>query len=205
MRWVGPRARTARRLDRPARPDRLRGAVRAGGRRGSSPGSAPTRCGPVPTAVRRIGASPAAGPRSAPCSWTSRCSPASATSTAPSCCSGTASRRSGRAAASTPTSGRGCGPTWSTLMRSGVRMGRIVTTRPEDRARRRGPSQRDDAHYVYRRTGLPCRICGTEVRTEVMVGPQPLLVPGPARRPEARARPSIAPRRHGSAVYLRAR
>jgi endonuclease-8 len=56
------------------------------------------------------------------------------------------------------------------LMRSGVRMGRIVTTRPEDRARRRGAVQRDDAHYVYRRTGLPCRVCGTGVRTELMVG-----------------------------------
>ena len=56
------------------------------------------------------------------------------------------------------------------LMRSGVRMGRIVTTRPGDRGRRRGAVQRDDAHYVYRRTGLPCRICSTEVRTELMVG-----------------------------------
>jgi endonuclease-8 len=57
-----------------------------------------------------------------------------------------------------------------TLMRSGVRLGRIVTTRPEDRSRRRGAVQRDDAHYVYRRTGLPCRVCGTEIRTQVMVG-----------------------------------
>jgi endonuclease-8 len=57
-----------------------------------------------------------------------------------------------------------------TLMRAGVRAGRIVTTRPEDRDSRRGPAGRTDAHYVYRRTGLPCRICGTEVRTEVMVG-----------------------------------
>jgi formamidopyrimidine-DNA glycosylase len=56
------------------------------------------------------------------------------------------------------------------LMRAGVRLGRIVTTRPEHRSRRRGPAQRDDAHYVYRRTGLPCRVCGTEVRTEEMVG-----------------------------------
>ena len=74
--------------------------------------------------------------------------------------------------------GRGVEPDlWSqmwgdlvTLMRSGVRMGRIVTTRPEDRTRRSGAARRDDAHYVYRRTGLPCRVCGTEVRTEVMVG-----------------------------------
>ncbi len=57
-----------------------------------------------------------------------------------------------------------------TLMKAGVRAGRIVTTRAEDRERRRGPAGRTDAHYVYRRTGLPCRICGTEVRTEVMVG-----------------------------------
>ena len=57
-----------------------------------------------------------------------------------------------------------------TLMRAGVRLGRIVTTRPEHRARRRGAVQRADAHYAYRRTGLPCRICGTDVRTEVMVG-----------------------------------
>src|SRR4051794_508977 len=57
-----------------------------------------------------------------------------------------------------------------TLMRAGVRMGRIVTTRPEHRSRRRGPVDLEDARYVYRRTGLPCRICATEVRTEVMVG-----------------------------------
>jgi endonuclease VIII len=54
------------------------------------------------------------------------------------------------------------------LMRAGVRLGRIVTTRPADRPRRRGPVPLEDARYVYRRTGLPCRICGTEVRTEVM-------------------------------------
>jgi endonuclease-8 len=56
------------------------------------------------------------------------------------------------------------------LMRSGVRMGRIVTTRPEHRDRRGGAVRRDDAHYVYRRTGLPCRVCGTPVQTQVMVG-----------------------------------
>ena len=57
-----------------------------------------------------------------------------------------------------------------TLMRAGVRMGRIVTTRPEHRSRRSGAVRLEDARYVYRRTGLPCRICGTEIRTEVMVG-----------------------------------
>jgi endonuclease VIII len=56
------------------------------------------------------------------------------------------------------------------LMRSGVRLGRIVTTLPADRSRRGGAVRRDDAHYVYRRTGLPCRVCGTQIRTELMVG-----------------------------------
>jgi formamidopyrimidine-DNA glycosylase len=56
-------------------------------------------------------------------------------------------------------------------MRAGVRAGHIVTTRPEDRSRRtRGQVPREDRFYVYRRTDLPCRLCGTPVRTEVMVG-----------------------------------
>lgn len=64
-------------------------------------------------------------------------------------------------------------PLWEdtvALMKAGVRAGRIVTTRPQDRDRRSGRARRDDAHYVYRRAGRPCRICGTEVRTQVMVG-----------------------------------
>jgi endonuclease-8 len=57
-----------------------------------------------------------------------------------------------------------------TLMRAGVRQGRIVTTRLEDRFHRRGPARPEEAHYVYRRTGLPCRVCGTGIRTEIMAG-----------------------------------
>jgi endonuclease-8 len=56
------------------------------------------------------------------------------------------------------------------LIRAGARAGRIVTTRPEDRQRRTGRVTRDDAYYVYRRHDLPCRLCGTPIRTEVMVG-----------------------------------
>ena len=56
-----------------------------------------------------------------------------------------------------------------TLMRAGVRSGRIVTVRDADRPRR-GRLTRDEAVYVYRRTGLPCRVCGTEIRTEVLAG-----------------------------------
>ncbi|MEO6714381.1 MAG: DNA-formamidopyrimidine glycosylase family protein [Mycobacteriales bacterium] len=50
------------------------------------------------------------------------------------------------------------------MLRAGVRMGRIVTTKPEHRARRSGPARDEDAHYVYRRTDLPCRLCGTPIR-----------------------------------------
>jgi endonuclease-8 len=73
------------------------------------------------------------------------------------------------------------------LMHDGVRVGAIVTTRPEDRGavpgghvpdlpsartRRRtrqntdglpGAVAHDDAFYVYHRDGLPCRICGTTI------------------------------------------
>lgn len=56
------------------------------------------------------------------------------------------------------------------LMRTGVRVGRIETLRPQDRPRKRGPLAQDEARYVYRRAGLPCRICGTEIRTEVLDG-----------------------------------
>lgn len=49
------------------------------------------------------------------------------------------------------------------LMQAGVRAGRIVTTRPADRPG--GRVTREKAHYVYRRTGLPCRVCSTGIRT----------------------------------------
>jgi endonuclease VIII len=54
------------------------------------------------------------------------------------------------------------------LMRAGVRAGHIVTTERADRERRSGRPRREDRFYVYRRQGLPCRRCGTEVRTAVM-------------------------------------
>ena len=55
-----------------------------------------------------------------------------------------------------------------TLMRAGVRSGRIVTTEREHRSRRTGPTTAADRSYVYRRAGLPCRVCGTLVRTAEM-------------------------------------
>ena len=56
------------------------------------------------------------------------------------------------------------------LLRDGRSRGRIVTTLPADRSRLGGAVRVDDAYYVYRRTGSPCRICGTAVVAEPMVG-----------------------------------
>ena len=49
------------------------------------------------------------------------------------------------------------------LMRAGMVDRRIVTTLAKDRDHKRGKVQIDDEHYVYRRNGRPCRICGTKV------------------------------------------
>jgi len=54
------------------------------------------------------------------------------------------------------------------LMRAGLRSGRIVTTRPTHRERQRGFIRNADAHYVYRRTGLSCRVCATPIAMRLL-------------------------------------
>jgi endonuclease-8 len=49
------------------------------------------------------------------------------------------------------------------LMRAGMVDRRIVTTLAKDRDHKRGKVQVGDEHYVYRRNGQPCRICGTKI------------------------------------------
>ena len=60
------------------------------------------------------------------------------------------------------------------LMAEGVRTGRIDTVRPEHTPEAMGRPPRVDDHggevYVYRRTGQPCLVCGSLVRTDVLVG-----------------------------------
>ncbi|MEJ7833358.1 MAG: DNA-formamidopyrimidine glycosylase family protein [Nocardioides sp.] len=60
------------------------------------------------------------------------------------------------------------------LMAEGVRTGRIDTVRPEHTPEAMGRSPRVDDHggevYVYRRTGQPCLICGSVVRTAILAG-----------------------------------
>lgn len=55
---------------------------------------------------------------------------------------------------------------WTTLvgmLRDGLRRGRIVTVTAEDAGRAPGRLATEDARYVYRREGLPCRRCGTPI------------------------------------------
>ena len=60
------------------------------------------------------------------------------------------------------------------LMAEGVRTGRIDTVRPEHTPEAMGRPPRVDDHggevYVYRRTGQACHVCGSQVRTDVLLG-----------------------------------
>jgi endonuclease-8 len=60
------------------------------------------------------------------------------------------------------------------VVAEGVRTGRIDTVRPEHTPEAMGRAPRKDDHggevYVYRRTGQPCLVCGTKVRTRELVG-----------------------------------
>jgi endonuclease-8 len=49
------------------------------------------------------------------------------------------------------------------LMRAGMVDRRIVTTRAKDRPRAKGQALKEEAHYVYRRQGRDCFVCGTKV------------------------------------------
>ena len=49
------------------------------------------------------------------------------------------------------------------LLRVGLRLDRIVTVTPDDSGAARGRLGNDDRLYVYKRDGLPCRRCGTEI------------------------------------------
>ncbi|MFL6062452.1 MAG: Fpg/Nei family DNA glycosylase [Marmoricola sp.] len=60
------------------------------------------------------------------------------------------------------------------LMEYGVATGRIDTVRPEHTPEAMGREPRKDDHggevYVYRRHGQECLVCGSKIRTDVLVG-----------------------------------
>ncbi len=48
-------------------------------------------------------------------------------------------------------------------MSDGTRHGRIITTIPRDQVSGALPVPVEEAHYVYKPNGQPCRICGTDI------------------------------------------
>jgi formamidopyrimidine-DNA glycosylase len=68
-------------------------------------------------------------------------------------------------------------PLWAPLaglIAEGVRLGRIDTVRADHTPEAMGRPARADDHggkvYVYRRTGQPCLVCGSAVRTDTLAG-----------------------------------
>ncbi|HEV2798630.1 MAG TPA: DNA-formamidopyrimidine glycosylase family protein [Nocardioides sp.] len=91
------------------------------------------------------------------------------------------------------------------LMTEGVRTGRIDTVRPEHLPEAMGRAPRQDDHggevYVYRRTSMPCHVCGTTVRTGELVGRNIFWCPRcqPTFRSRAVQSPSKQPDASGGA------
>ena len=57
---------------------------------------------------------------------------------------------------------------WAQLLAIGVETGQMLTMDGlEGDAYRAALASRDDRHWVYRRAGLPCRVCGTHIVMEV--------------------------------------
>jgi endonuclease-8 len=56
------------------------------------------------------------------------------------------------------------------LMKAGMVDRRIVTTLPKDRPGGKGKPVKEETHYVYRRNGQPCFVCGTKILRKEMEG-----------------------------------
>ena len=61
------------------------------------------------------------------------------------------------------------------LMRAGMVDRRIVTTEAKDRPSSKGKKtkkrpDKTEVHYVYRRNGHPCFVCGTTLKKQDMAG-----------------------------------
>lgn len=66
---------------------------------------------------------------------------------------------------------RGLWRDWVHLLRIGVETGQMMTMDDlDDESYRRAMAKREDRHWVYKREGLPCRICGTHIVLEELGG-----------------------------------
>jgi endonuclease-8 len=60
---------------------------------------------------------------------------------------------------------------WTKLLTIGVESGQMMTMDKLSKADyQKALAKRDDRHWVYKREGLPCRVCGTNIVMEIMGG-----------------------------------
>ena len=60
---------------------------------------------------------------------------------------------------------------WTALLELGVQTGQMLTMDGlDDDAYQRALASRDDRHWVYHRTGKPCRVCGTPIAMQELGG-----------------------------------
>jgi endonuclease-8 len=60
---------------------------------------------------------------------------------------------------------------WTKLLTIGVETGQMMTMDKLSKADyEKALAKRDDRHWVYKRDGLPCRLCGTNIVLEIMGG-----------------------------------
>ena len=60
---------------------------------------------------------------------------------------------------------------WAKLLAIGVETGQMMTMDDlDDDSYRKAMASRDDRHWVYKREGLPCRVCGTNIVMEELGG-----------------------------------
>jgi len=66
---------------------------------------------------------------------------------------------------------RGLWRDWTRLLKLGVKLGQMMTMEGLSKKQYAAAlASRDDRHWVYHRTGLPCRVCGTPIVMEVAAG-----------------------------------
>lgn len=60
---------------------------------------------------------------------------------------------------------------WSKLLKLGVKLGQMMTMDGLSASKRQAAlARREDRHWVYHRTGEPCRVCGTPILMELAAG-----------------------------------
>jgi endonuclease-8 len=66
---------------------------------------------------------------------------------------------------------RGLWRDWTKLLRIGIRTGQMMTMDGLSKKKREAAlANREDRHWVYHRTGEPCRVCGTPIVMEMAAG-----------------------------------